>query len=60
MKPYFTAIAFAACAFMALAEPSSSGERDSDPFKKLPSPERKNDELLTARVIRLFPGCSGN
>ena len=53
MKNHPTAIAFAACVFMAQAEPSSTEARDSDPAKPLTTPERKNDELLTATVTAI-------
>ena len=53
MKNHLIAIVFAAGVFMAQAEPSSTGARDSDPFKPLTTPERKNDELLTATVISI-------
>ena len=53
MKNHLTVIAFAACVFMAQAEPSSTEARDSDPAKPLTTPERKNDELLTATVTAI-------
>jgi hypothetical protein len=53
MKNHLTAIVFAAGVFMAQAEPSSTGARDSDPAKPQTMPERKNDELLTATVTAI-------
>jgi len=53
MKNYLTAIVFAAGVFMAEAEPSSTEARDSDPAKPQTTPERKNDELLTATVTAI-------